>query len=87
MGHWRLMFQFAFADLLGYKYLWQIDDDTEFKARETVNITDFMQGRLVAGASCLQSACLRYVYADRAMIPAVLPCHLILSLCSRLTGA
>jgi hypothetical protein len=49
MGHWRLTFQFAFADMLGYKYVWQVDDDTEFKARETLNVTDYMQGKLVAG--------------------------------------
>lgn len=49
MGHWRLMFQFIFADMLGYKYIWQVDDDTEFQTRETINMTDFMTDKLFAG--------------------------------------
>ena len=28
MGHWRLRFPFEFARHLGYRYLWQSDDDT-----------------------------------------------------------
>ena len=28
MGHWRLLFQFAFADRLGYQYSLQTDDDS-----------------------------------------------------------
>jgi hypothetical protein len=67
MGHWRLMFQFAFADMLGYKYLWQVDDDTEFKSQEAVNITEFMQEKLVAGASCSLPSCPQDVCAAYAL--------------------
>jgi hypothetical protein len=49
MGHWRLTFQFAFVELLGYKYLWQVDDDIEFTAQESLNVTEYMQGKLGAG--------------------------------------
>lgn len=43
MGHWRLAFQFAFADVLGYKYLWQLDDDSFFPEPVTVDMLAFMQ--------------------------------------------
>jgi hypothetical protein len=49
MGHWRLAFQFAFADRLGYKYVLQLDDDSDFRAKETLNLTDFMQSKLFSG--------------------------------------
>jgi hypothetical protein len=43
MGHWRLTFQFAFADMLGYKYVWQLDDDSFFKSKVDVDIIQYMQ--------------------------------------------
>lgn len=42
MGHWRLTFQFAFADLLGYKYLWQLDDDSFFRSQVQFNMMSYM---------------------------------------------
>jgi hypothetical protein len=43
MGHWRLTFQFAFADMLGYKYVWQLDDDSFFKSPVDFDVIDYMQ--------------------------------------------
>lgn len=43
MGHWRLTFQFAFADMLGYKYVWQLDDDSFFRSPVNFNMVDYMQ--------------------------------------------
>lgn len=45
MGHWRLAFQFAFADMLGYRYVWQLDDDSHFRTPVTVNLMEYMQER------------------------------------------
>lgn len=42
MGHWRLTFQFAFADLLGYKYVWQLDDDSFFPQQIGFNMLEYM---------------------------------------------
>jgi hypothetical protein len=57
MGHWRLAFQFTFADLLGYKYLLQVDDDSDFTVKETLNLTDFMQGKLFSGEATVLLEC------------------------------
>lgn len=56
MGHWRLTFQFAFADLLGYKYLWQLDDDSFFRSPVSVSMVDYMQRKdlWLAGATKYQ---------------------------------
>jgi hypothetical protein len=43
MGHWRLIFQFAFADILGYRYLWQLDDDSFFLEAVTTNMLQYVQ--------------------------------------------
>jgi hypothetical protein len=43
MGHWRLTFQFAFADLLGYRYVWQLDDDSFFKSPVNFSMIEYMQ--------------------------------------------
>jgi len=43
MGHWRLAFQFAFADMLGYKYIWQLDDDSYFRTAVGFNMIDYMK--------------------------------------------
>lgn len=55
MGHWRLTFQFAFADMLGYKYVWQLDDDSWFKKSVNFSMISYMQqhGLWVAGAKTL----------------------------------
>lgn len=56
MGHWRLTFQFAFADLLGYKYLWQLDDDSYFRGPVDFSLVQHMQskGLWVAGSKTEQ---------------------------------
>jgi len=38
MGHWRLLFQFAFADRLGYQYCWQTDDDSVVESNVEYNM-------------------------------------------------
>jgi hypothetical protein len=43
IGHWRLTFQFAFADMLGYKFLWQLDDDSYFESPVGFNVINYMQ--------------------------------------------
>lgn len=43
MGHWRLTFQFAFADMLGYKYVWQLDDDSSFRSPVNFSMISYMQ--------------------------------------------
>jgi hypothetical protein len=49
MGHWRLTFPFAFADALGYKFLWQLDDDSDFAVAQNVSVAQQMKGNLMAG--------------------------------------
>jgi hypothetical protein len=55
MGHWRLTFQFAFADMLGYKYVWQLDDDSFFKSPVDFDIISYMKQHdlWLAGAKTL----------------------------------
>jgi hypothetical protein len=43
MGHWRLAFQPAFADMLGYKLLWQLDDDSFFTSPLNISMADHMR--------------------------------------------
>ena len=49
MGHWRLTFQYAFADALGYRYIWQMDDDSHFNATVSFNVVSI----------CCTVACLK----------------------------
>jgi hypothetical protein len=55
MGHWRLTFQFAFADMLGYKYLWQLDDDSFFRSPVNFSMIQYMQEKTlwIAGGKTL----------------------------------
>ena len=43
MGHWRLTSQFQLARDLGYKYLLQVDDDSEFPSLVRENLFDTMR--------------------------------------------
>lgn len=43
MGHWRLLFPCAFARKLGYKYLLQVDTDSDVMEELTFNILDVME--------------------------------------------
>lgn len=43
MGHWRLMSQFQLARDLGYKYLLQVDDDSEFPSLIQENLFKTMR--------------------------------------------
>lgn len=53
MGYWRLRFQFDFAREIGYKYLWQIDDDSQLLAPLGYNAIHRMENESldIAGAS------------------------------------
>ena len=48
MGHWRLLFQFAFADRLGYQYSLQTDDDSLMMSDVGYNmVTDAREKKVV----------------------------------------
>ena len=43
MGHWRLVFQMEFAAKLGYQYVLQLDDDSDFLQPLKTNLLEFMK--------------------------------------------
>ena len=64
MGHWRLLFPYAFADRLGYQYLWQTDDDAAVESDVGYNMVNharekqlLMMGRAVMNETNSVSAC------------------------------
>eukprot|EP00878_Enallax_costatus_P014587 GHUV01015258.1.p1 GENE.GHUV01015258.1~~GHUV01015258.1.p1 ORF type:complete len:370 (+),score=54.36 GHUV01015258.1:1049-2158(+) len=43
MGQWRLLFPFTLADVLGYRYVWQLDDDSEITMPINTKLVEWMQ--------------------------------------------
>eukprot|EP00775_Hariotina_reticulata_P001204 gene1204-1541_t len=52
MGHWRLMVPFNLADMLGYRYVWQLDDDSDIRKPLNFSVISWMKNNslLMAGA-------------------------------------
>ncbi len=57
MGHWRLAFVFPFARELGYRYLWQTDDDAYLHEPVGFNVLAHMENKsLVIAANKIVGA-------------------------------
>lgn len=65
-GHWRLLFQYTLADMLGYKYLWQLDDDSELSLPLKASLIPWMKQHKVLMAY-------RRAYRDKVMVTWGLP--------------
>lgn len=58
MGHWRLIFQFRLAQILGYDYLLQVDDDSKFPETVQDNLFRIMatENLKIAGRAAFPDA-------------------------------